>query len=158
MNSQRDWSSLSHEQQLDYMEAREAQSQFDCEQEAKTQMKTTSKKGWAPGGKVVIAIDFDNVIHQYDEGWKGGELYGRPIAGAIEALNKLRTRVDEVYILTARAIDEQSADAVRDWLDTAGVKYAHGLEISNVKKPATVYIDDRAIRFTNWKDIMRYWT
>ena len=121
-------------------------------------MKTTARKGWAPGGKVVIAVDFDNVIHRYDKGWRKGELYGFPVVGAIDALNKLRSRVDEVYILTARAIDEESSNAVRAWLKEWGVGDTDTIEVTNIKKPATAYIDDRAIRFTNWADMLRYWT
>ena len=119
---------------------------------------TTSRKDWAPGNKVVIAVDFDNVIHRYARGWNSGELYGDPINGAIKGLNKLRSRVDEVYILTARAVDNTSADEVREWLKKWGVENTDTLEISNIKRPATAYVDDRAIRFTNWPDILRYWT
>ncbi len=119
---------------------------------------TTSRKDWAPGGKVVIAVDFDNVIHKYEKGWNGGVLYGKPVAGAIAGLNKLRSRVDEVYILTARAVDEESAKEVKEWLEVWGVENTDTLEVSNIKKPATVYVDDRALRFTNWPDILRYWT
>ena len=36
--------------------------------------------------KKTICIDFDGVIHDYSKGWRGIDVYDRPIAGSKEAL------------------------------------------------------------------------
>lgn len=111
-----------------------------------------------------IAIDFDGVIHKYSKGWNDGMLEG-PMDGAIESLKKLMDGGYSVYILTTR--DPQ---AVQNWLGMHGdglgsVILPPGTNfhtsktlvgISNIKLPAIAYIDDRGIRFTNWKDILNY--
>lgn len=36
--------------------------------------------------KKSIAIDFDGVIHDYNNGWQNGKIYGKPIEGAFEGI------------------------------------------------------------------------
>ena len=112
-----------------------------------------------------IAIDFDGVIHQYDRGWYDGEIYGEPVPGAFEMMAKLQQDYD-LYILTTRATPETwyrtngmtvfGVEAIRQWLEDkgAGEKLVN-IPITNVKRAAIAYIDDRAVRFTNWPDVRK---
>jgi hypothetical protein len=95
-----------------------------------------------------IAIDFDGVIHSYEDGWQGGNVYGSPKEGCIKVINELKHRGFKVVVLTAR--DE--LEPVKNWLAAHKID----IEVTNTKPPAIAYIDDRAIRFTNWEDIRNY--
>lgn len=97
-----------------------------------------------------IAIDFDGVIHRYSDGYQKGDPYDIPMPGAFETMRRLISQGFEIYIFTVRPPQE-----VVKWLG----KHGWDLEIprvTNEKLPAIAYIDDRAIRFTNWADITKY--
>lgn len=111
-----------------------------------------------------IAVDFDGVIHSYSRGWHTKDIYDPPMPGAERALGSL-IQAYGVFILTARPADEVLVwcetefpllrfqlipEDVRYW-DRRGV-----IGVTNRKLPALAYIDDRAIRFTNWQDVLNY--
>jgi len=73
-----------------------------------------------------------------------------PIAGAAEALRKLRAAGYVVVIYTARGWGEYRV--ARKWLEDHGFEY-DGLQMG--KPVADVWIDDRAIRFTNWAEALK---
>ena len=96
-----------------------------------------------------IAIDFDGVICKRvgiptHKKWENAE----PMEGALDAIKLLRQK-HRVYILTSNPEPEK----VRKWLNKHGFPR---LEVTNIKKPSQVYIDDRGLRFTNWQDIRKY--
>lgn len=95
-----------------------------------------------------ILVDFDNVIHDAKSGWLDGVIYGDLVNGAWEKIQLLKDAGFEVIVFTAR----QDLEIVRKWLLSKGID----CEVTNVKLPALAYIDDRAIRFTNWDDVVRY--
>lgn len=74
----------------------------------------------------------------------------QPIAGAREALQKLRAAGYIVVIYTARGWGEYRV--AKQWLDDHGFEY-DGLQMG--KPVADVWIDDRAIRFTDWDGVLR---
>ena len=111
-----------------------------------------------------IAIDFDGVIHKYSKGYSDGSLYDTPVEGAFDAIKKLMNWGFAVYILSTR-----KPENVQNWfaeqklgIPTQIIKEEVFWEIPNVlglsnrKIPAIAYIDDRGLRFTNWKDILNY--
>lgn len=103
---------------------------------------------------MIIAVDFDGVIHEKSE--YGDGTLGEPMPGAIEALNALHEQGHDVFIHTAR-VQSPYSDAeswrIRDWLTHNGVTFAPRL----VAKPiADVYIDDKALRFTSWQATTAY--
>lgn len=128
-------------------------------------------------GQLTLCVDFDGVIHDYNIGdWRDGELYGEPIPGAIEALFRLKDRGWNVVIHTTRAGTEKAREDIRRWIalwvrDTSIKNWGEfntwretkdsgdfPFTITDKKLPAIAYIDDRAIRFTNWGDMIRYFS
>jgi hypothetical protein len=100
-------------------------------------------------GKRRVAVDFDGVIHAYSRGWADGSIYDGPVPGAMQALAELQGLGLEVVVYTSR----HTAD-IADWI-SAQAAYARvnlgPIEITNLKPIASVYIDDRAVRFTDWE-------
>ena len=109
-----------------------------------------------------LGIDFDSVLHNDNQGWRGGEVYGDPMPGAIEALESLLWAGWHVFVLTAR--HPRHHQDVAAWLDKhlnwtvlvddqrQDLAYWHGPEllVTNRKLGAVVYLDDKAERFTTW--------
>lgn len=106
-----------------------------------------------------IAIDLDGTICPVKESHKTyADL--EPLPGAVERIRELRAKGHYIIILTARnmATCEGNVGKVMknvgkltlDWLAQHGVEYD---EIYFGKPNAEVYIDDRAIRFSDWSEI-----
>jgi hydroxymethylpyrimidine pyrophosphatase-like HAD family hydrolase len=95
-----------------------------------------------------VCVDFDGVIHKYSKGYQDGSIYDEPMEGTKKALETLRKEGFEVIIFTTRTYEE-----IKDWLATHEIPYD---QVTQTKIPALVYIDDRGLRFTNWKDILNY--
>lgn len=109
---------------------------------------------------MTIAVDFDGVIHAYSRGWADGTIYDPPVPGALDGLRALMDR-DAVFVFTSR-----STEQVADWLFERGEfnitweppgesicefwNDRERLLVTNRKLPATHYLDDRAVRFTDW--------
>lgn len=105
-----------------------------------------------------IGIDFDGVIHAYSKGWHDGTIYDQPIPGALIALRNLMTE-HAVFIFTSRNVTHVAA-----WMIERGFTCQSGytgkfwntrgtLLVTNRKIPASVYLDDRAVRFTgDWEE------
>jgi hypothetical protein len=104
-----------------------------------------------------ISVDFDGVLHAYSQGWQDGQVYDTPVPGAIEALKFLMSKYC-IFILTAR--DDLSP--VIKWLEGYGFKTdtdngdptwgTQGvLLVTNRKLPASIYVDDRGLRFYSWE-------
>lgn len=118
--------------------------------------------------RLSLAIDFDGVLHRMSKGWEAepsnlSGCYDTPVEGSEDAMIKLH-RFYNLFILTARPVNH-----VLDWCyinypnlsfckidESLGQIYweeRHFVGITNRKLPALAYIDDRAVRFTCWKDI-----
>ena len=96
------------------------------------------------GVRPTVCVDWDGACVEYG-GWqnyKPGK-YGKWQRGAVEALRRI-ARCCDLVILTARP--EPEWDKIRQWLCVAGVNG----RVTNLKPPALVYIDDRAIGHDNW--------
>lgn len=128
---------------------------------------------------MTIAVDFDGVIHAYSRGWADGTIYDPPLPGAITGLRQLMEQ-DAVFIFTTRApeqvmtwLQHYDFDVTTDERcslcsrgsgqtpapDCRGCKGSGlitfwnprgQLLVTNRKLAATAYLDDRAIRFTDW--------
>lgn len=94
-----------------------------------------------------IMIDLDGVICTEERTFE--RPLAEPLAGAREALAQLRAAGHTVIIYTARNWPEYRV--TKKWLDDHGFAY-DGLHMG--KPVADVWIDDRAIRFTNWTEVL----
>ena len=91
-------------------------------------------------GMKTACVDFDGVMNEYS-GWKGEDELFTPRPGLQEFIVKLFGMYDCLKIHTTR-----KPELVRAWLEKYGVsKYI--ADVTNIKPPAVVYIDDRAITF-----------
>jgi len=108
-----------------------------------------------------LCVDFDGVIHSYERGWQGGEIYGTVVPGFFEWLERVRHRF-KVVIYSSRSKDDAGVVAMSMWLHeqrNAWIK-AGGerhptesleIEFAHEKPAAWLTIDDRAICFKgNW--------
>ena len=97
-----------------------------------------------------IACDFDGVICKREgiptkEDWTESV----PMPGAKEAIKMFIKLGHEVWVFTSNP----DRTKVKSWLNLYNFPE---LEITNIKKPCHIIIDDRAIRFTSWQDIRKY--
>lgn len=98
--------------------------------------------------QLILAIDFDGVVHDFQHPIKGRRM-GAPIDGAKEALQGYKQRGDKVVIYTIWP--PSSHGVIRDWMNYYEIPFD---DVTNVKQQADYYIDDKAIRFTNWVDVI----
>ena len=109
----------------------------------------------------VIAMDFDNVIHNNPLGFHDGTCYGEPIDGVIESIKKI-SKAFRIVIYSYKGHPDRplingknGIELVWDWLK----KYEIDSYIEDIvwgKPNALVYIDDKGYRFENWKDTMKF--
>lgn len=113
---------------------------------------------------MTIAVDFDGVIHKYGNGWQDGSIYDDPMPGAQDGLTELMRR-DAVFIHTSRY-----PQSVATWIaNRFGITTTWEMEgarpitfwndrgrllVTDRKLPATVYIDDRGLRFESWEQTL----
>ena len=119
---------------------------------------------YPPGYKndrVVIAVDFDGVLHNANQGWGDGTCYGDPLPGAIEAIKKLAENYD-IVIFTAKAKPDRplvdgktGAVLVSEWFVKYGIA-DYIKSITSEKPRAELYIDDNGYRFVNWNDTLKF--
>ena len=89
-----------------------------------------------------LAIDFDGVVHKYSKGFQGLQnAYDEPNRGTREALEELIERGFRLIIVSSRPVD-----VINKWLKKHDMaKYFE--EVTNIKRPASFYIDDHALYF-----------
>ena len=100
-------------------------------------------------GKPWIIVDFDGVLHSYTSGWKGADVIpDPPVPGAIAFLT-VAVEHFTVAIFSARSHQDGGIEAMAEWLAKhgAGCWLIDQLRFPTAKPPATMTIDDCAIRF-----------
>jgi phosphoheptose isomerase len=108
-----------------------------------------------PDEQINVGIDFDKVIHRCSKGYYDGTIYDEPVKGAYEALEKLSKRYT-VIVYTCKAKPDRGlvngktgTELVWQWLREHNM--AQFVSKVTAEKPrARFYIDDKAIRFTDW--------
>lgn len=100
-------------------------------------------------GNDTIAIDFDGVIHKCSKGHHDGTIYDDPMPGTKDALEFIESLGYKIIIFTVRRNDYD----IPEWLEKHGIKH---YPITHTKPPARLYIDDKALRFENWNDVMSF--
>jgi len=98
--------------------------------------------------KRIYALDFDGVLCQHPPNieWEEIKTYP-PSPECVKILRYLSDFVD-FYVLTAR---KETAE-IKQWCQLYGLP---DMEVTNIKRNATAYIDDRAIRFDSWINISK---
>ena len=100
---------------------------------------------------MIIACDFDGVLIERKSIPRPEDFEkDKPMKDAREAVKFLIERGHEVFILTSRRADNWPK--IRRWLEKHDFPW---LRITDTKENATIYLDDRAIRFTNWLDFIK---
>ena len=102
-----------------------------------------------------MGIDFDKVIHKCSKGFYDGTIYDEPVEGSYAALKTLAEKYT-VIIYTCKAKPDRGLvngktgiELVWEWLKKH--KMAQFVSKVTAEKPrARFYIDDKAIRFTDW--------
>ena len=113
-----------------------------------------------PDEKINLGIDFDGVIHKNSKGFYDGTVYDDPIEGTEEALKQLSSKYT-LICYTAKAKPDRmlingktGTQLVWEWLKTHKFdKYIS--KVTSEKPRAVAYIDDKAIRFTDWGSCMK---
>ena len=91
-----------------------------------------------------IILDFDGVLHNLVGGWKGPDIFGDPVPGALEFVLWLKERGYNMYILSARAAHPGGIEWIKEWLKENRFPE---LEVTDKKIGGCLYVDDRCFRF-----------
>lgn len=90
-----------------------------------------------------IGVDFDGTLSHY-EGWQGKGRFGEPVALMLDRVRAWIAAGKTVKIVTARAVDPEEVQYIKDWLDRYGLPQ---LEITDRKDFSMIELwDDRAIQ------------
>ncbi len=96
-----------------------------------------------------LSIDFDGVLHSYTSGWQGHEkVADPPVPGARDACWRLHEAGWKLYVHTSRS----KLEPVQKWL--AEHRFPP-MSLTRIKPIAIAYIDDRAVRFTDWESVRK---
>jgi len=109
-----------------------------------------------PDEQINVGIDFDKVIHKCSKGFYDGTIYDEPVEGAYDALERL-SKDYTVIVYTCKAKPDRGlvngktgTELVWEWLKEQNM--AQFVSKVTAEKPrARFYIDDKAVRFTDWK-------
>jgi len=112
-----------------------------------------------PDEVINIGVDFDGVIHRCSKGYHDGTIYDSPVDGvrqALETLSKKYTVV--VYTCKARSDrglvnGKNGIELVWDWLKENNLSQ-YVSKVTAEKPRAVAYIDDKAIKFENWNNVL----
>ena len=101
----------------------------------------------------LLAIDFDGVLHRPTRARSGfTPPVGRPVTGAARAVRALSSDW-RLVVHTCRAASPEGREGVLRWLAARQLDDLFE-DVTDTKPIATAYIDDRAIRFTSWADVL----
>lgn len=98
-----------------------------------------------------IAIDFDNVIYDHDGVWRGGELTRGLVAGADKAMQQLQAAGHKLIVFSTRNWNPKQRKLMSDFMTRHEIPFN---DISTKKPNADLYIDDKAMRFTTWDNVL----
>ena len=110
--------------------------------------------------KNVIAVDFDGVIHKSSKGFHDGTIYDEPVDDVKKGLEYL-SKSYKLVVYTCKAnpdrplIDGKTGtELIWEWME----KYDLSKYVSDIvygKPNAKYYIDDKAICFIDWNQILK---
>lgn len=105
--------------------------------------------------KKIICFDFDGVIHSYINGWAGIDLAtDLPVTGIKGTIDKLRVSGKyKIVIYSSRCSQEAGIQCIKEYCAEYNIYYD---EVTNIKPPAFLTIDDRCISFNGVADDLFY--
>jgi uncharacterized HAD superfamily protein len=95
-----------------------------------------------------LIIDLDGTICSEEKTFSRS--MAKPLSGAKESLDKLKDQGNAIIIYTARSWNEY--EMTIDWLIENQIPFD---QLIMGKPIGDYWIDDRAINFTSWKDILK---
>jgi hypothetical protein len=113
--------------------------------------------------KPTLCIDFDGVIHSYERGWQGGEIYGTVLPGFFEWVEVAKEHF-RLVVYSSRSKTEAGSIEMALWLHKQRSMWREAsgfpndrsmteLEFAYEKPAAFLTIDDRALTFNgDWHD------
>ncbi len=99
--------------------------------------------------KPILCLDFDGVVHSYENGWGDGSIYGTPTAGFADWA-KAAAEHFLLVIHSSRLATPDGLAQVAAWLKRFDLDW---IATSVEKPPAFITIDDRSIRFDGDWDV-----
>ncbi len=109
------------------------------------------------GGKQTLCVDFDGVIHSYEDGWQNGLIYGTVVPGFFTWAERVMSRFHLVIYSSRSAALEHRIPMhlwleyhLQRWVASGGNRWLtmERFAFSDVKPAAWLTIDDRAVCFT----------
>ena len=112
--------------------------------------------------KQQLGIDFDGVIHKNSKGFNDGTIYDEPIEGAIDSIEYLNKQLGfDLVIYSCKARPDRplingktGIDLIWEWLNKYNLKN-YIKDVTYIKPDAFAYIDDKGVRFDNWKNCIK---
>ena len=109
--------------------------------------------------KNVLALDFDGVLHDMDKGFHDGTIYGNPLIDCKKTLDILSKKYD-IILYSCKFNPKRplingktGKELVTDWLTKNDLmQFIHSMRFG--KPNAVAYIDDKALRFSTWKQCL----
>jgi len=113
-----------------------------------------------PDEQINLGIDFDGVIHKCSKGYYDGTIYDDPIKGTHQALQELSKQYT-LIVYTCKAKPDRGlvngktgTELVWEWLEKHNMSQFVS-KVTSEKPRAVAYIDDKAIKFSNWKSTLK---
>lgn len=106
-------------------------------------------------GRPIICVDFDGVIHSYEDGWKDGEIYGTVTEGFYPWLTKA-DKWFHIVIYSSRSSTPEGIAAMAEFLarNAPPDMPMPAIGFADKKPPAFLTIDDRCVRFDgSWEEL-----
>ena len=94
-----------------------------------------------------LVIDLDGTI--CSEHRQFSRSLAKPLDAAVESLRQLRELGHTIIVYSARTWEEYEMTV--DWLDRHKIPFD---QLILGKPQGDIWIDDRALRFTSWKEVM----
>ena len=101
---------------------------------------------------MIIAIDFDGVLHDYKHPVEGRRL-GPPMPGAAEAVMDLQDAGHKLIIHSCKASTPGGVEMIQGWLTFYDIDI---LDIAVSKPMADIYLDDKALPFADWSTTLEF--
>lgn len=109
-----------------------------------------------PDEQINVGVDFDGVVHKCSKGYYDGTIYDDPVPGAFEALKRLSEKYT-IIMFSAKARADRGlvngktgVELIWEWLKKHDMTQFVS-KVTAEKPRARFYIDDKAIRFTDWE-------